>query len=190
MRSRAQASTINFGTADLGASHLGGEMMKRLAKVDIMRTIPGRAHDQSLLGRHVQMVFADPQPILRHIHRGKVRALAITSEALIRARSATFAEAGCRDSSPRTGGAYSLPATPKTIADKLNADLAKAMGSAASARNSRNRSTTVRHETLRDFVAPGRKWGKLVRKQGYALISQSELMPQICPIPLQRGSPD
>ena len=54
---RAKPGTINFGTAGPGTlGHLGGEMMKRLAKIDIVH-VPykgGVLAIQDLLGNHVQ----------------------------------------------------------------------------------------------------------------------------------------
>src|SRR5688572_23640868 len=79
---RAKPGAINFGTAGAGTlGHLGGEMMKRLAKIDIVH-VPykgGVLAIQDLLGGHVQMVFADPQPIIPHIQAGKAKPLAVTS---------------------------------------------------------------------------------------------------------------
>ena len=96
---RDKPGTINFGTAGPGTlGHLGGEMMKRLANIDIVH-VPykgGVLAIQDLLGGQVQMVFADPQPILQHIKVGKARPLAVTSakRSAVLPEVPTFAEAG------------------------------------------------------------------------------------------------
>jgi tripartite-type tricarboxylate transporter receptor subunit TctC len=96
---RDRPGAINFGTAGPGTlGHLGGEMMKRLAKIDIVH-VPykgGVLAIQDLLGGHVHMVFADPQPIIPHIRAGKAKPLAVTSAKRSSAVPdiPTFAEAG------------------------------------------------------------------------------------------------
>jgi len=173
---RAKPGTINFGTAGPGTlGHLGGEMMKRLAKVDIVH-VPykgGVLAIQDLLGGHVQMVFADPQPILQHIRSGKVRALAVTSAKRSSAvpEVPTFAEAGLPGFvAENWWGVFVPAATPKTIADKLNADLAKAMGSADIRQKFEEMGVEALSgtpEALRDFVrSESEKWGKLVQEAG------------------------
>jgi len=173
---RAKPGTINFGTAGPGTlGHLGGEMMKRLAKVDIVH-VPykgGVLAIQDLLGGHVQMVFADPQPILQHIRSGKVRALAVTSAKRSSAvpEVPTFAEAGLPGFvAENWWGVFVPAATPKTIADKLNADLAKAMGSTDIRQKFEEMGVEALSgtpEALRDFVrSESEKWGKLVQEAG------------------------
>src|SRR5207244_12834284 len=98
---RDKPGTINYGTAGPGTlGHLGGEMMKRIANIDMVH-VPykgGVLAIQDLLGGQVQMVFADPQPILQHIKVGKARALAVTSakRSAVLPEVPTFAEAGLR----------------------------------------------------------------------------------------------
>ena len=173
---RAKPGTVNFGTAGPGTlGHLGGEMMKRLAKIDIVH-VPykgGVLAIQDLLGGHVQMVFADPQPILQHIRSGKVRALAVTSAKRSPAvpEVPTFAEAGLPGFvAENWWGVFVPAATPKTIADKLNADLAKAMGSADIRQKFEEMGVEALSgtpEALRDFVrSESEKWGKLVQEAG------------------------
>ena len=99
---RAKPGTINYGTAGPGTlGHLGGEMMKRLATIDIVH-VPykgGVLAIQDVLGGHVQMMFADPQPVLPHIRAGKARGLAVTSakRSPVAQELPTFAEAGLPD---------------------------------------------------------------------------------------------
>jgi tripartite-type tricarboxylate transporter receptor subunit TctC len=173
---RAKPGAINFGTAGPGTlGHLGGEMMKRLAKIDIVH-VPykgGVLAIQDLLGGHVQMVFADPQPIIPHIRAGKAKPLAITSEkrSSVLPEIPTFAEAGLPGFVAQNWWGVWVPAaTPKPALDRLNGSLVKAMTS-----------TDVREkfevmaieplsstpDALRDFTrSESEKWGKLVRDAG------------------------
>src|SRR5450759_1653747 len=173
---RAKPGTINFGTAGPGTlGHLGGEMMKRLAKIDIIH-VPykgGAPAIQDVLGGHVQMMFADPQPVLQHIRAGKVRALAVTSgkRSLVVPEVPTFAEAGLPGFvAENWWGVFVLAAAPKPIVDKLQADLAKAMGSADIKQKFEEMGVEARSSTpeaLRDFVgAESDRWGKLVQEAG------------------------
>ena len=173
---RAKPGTINWGTAGPGTlGHLGGEMMKRLAKIDIIH-VPykgGVLAIQDVLGGHVQMMFADPQPVLQHIRAGKARALAVTSgkRSQVVPEVPTFAEAGLPGFVAENWWGVFLPAaTPRTIVDKLQADLAKAMGSADLKQKFEEMAVEALSSTpeaLRDFArAESERWGKLVQEAG------------------------
>ena len=173
---RANPGKVNFGTAGPGTlGHLGGEMMKRLAKIDIVH-VPykgGVLAIQDLLGNHVQMVFADPQPILQHIRAGKARPLAVTSAKRLPILSDVppFAEAGLPGFvAENWWGAFLPAATPKPVADRLHADLARAMGSADIKQKFEEMGVEALSGTpegLRDFVrAESDRWGKLVQEAG------------------------
>ncbi len=173
---REKPGTVNFGTAGPGTlGHLGGEMMKRLAKIDIVH-VPykgGILAIQDLLAGQVQMVFADPQPILQHVRAGKVRALAVTGgkRSPVVPEVPTFAEAGVPGFvAENWWGAFVPVATPKPIVDKLQADLTRALASADikdkfEAMGIEAIPSTP--EVLRDFVRTETdKYGKLVREAG------------------------
>ncbi len=173
---RAKPGSINFGTAGPGTlGHLGGEMMKRLAKIDLVH-VPykgGVQAIQDMLGGHVQLVFADPQPILQHIRSGKARALAVTSAKRSPAvpEVPTFAEAGLPGFvAENWWGAFAPAATPKPIADRLHATLTKAMSSADIKQKFEEMGVEALSgtpEALRDFVrSESDRWGKLVQEAG------------------------
>ena len=96
---RDKPGSMNYGTAGPGTlGHLGGEMMKRLANIDMVH-VPykgGVLAIQDLLGGQVQLVFADPQPILQHVRVGKAKALAVSGSKRLPVISEvpTLAEAG------------------------------------------------------------------------------------------------
>jgi tripartite-type tricarboxylate transporter receptor subunit TctC len=171
---RERPGAINFGTAGPGTlGHLGGEMMKRLAKIDIVH-VPykgGVLAIQDLLGGHVQMVFADPQPIIPHIRAGKAKPLAVTSAKRSPAVPdiPTFAEAGLPGFVAENWWGVWMPAsTQKAALERVHQSLTTAMTS-----------PDIRHkfqemgiealsgtpEALRDFTrSESEKWGKLVRE--------------------------
>ena len=171
---RDKPGSINYGTAGPGTlGHLGGEMMKRLANIDIVH-VPykgGVLAIQDLLGGQVQMVFADPQPILQHVRVGKAKPLAVTSgkRAAMLPEVPTFAEAGLPGFvAENWWGVWVPAATPKPTAERLHASLAKAMSSADLREKFDGmgaEAVSSTPEALRDFTrAETEKWGKLVRE--------------------------
>ena len=173
---RDKPGWINFGTAGPGTlGHLGGEMMKRLAKIDIVH-VPykgGVLAIQDLLGGHVHMVFADPQPIIPHIRVGKAKPLAVTSakRSPVLPEIPTFAEAGLPGFvAENWWGVWVPAATPKAALDRLHASLAKAMTSPDIRDKFQGmgiEALSSTPEELREFTrAEGDKWGKLVRQAG------------------------
>ena len=171
---RNRPGAINFGTAGPGTlGHLGGEMMKRLAKIDIVH-VPykgGILAINDLLGGHVQMVFADPQPILQHIQSGKARPLAVTGSrrAAVVPDVPTFAEAGLPGFVAENWWGMWLPAgTPRPVVDRLQSDMAKALLSADIKGKFEGMGVDPVSSTpdgLRDFTrAEIEKWAKLVRE--------------------------
>ena len=130
---RAKPNSLNFGTSGPGSlSQLSGEMLKRLAKIQ-MTQIPykgGILAVNDLLAGQIDMIVSDALPVAQHIRAGKMRPLAVTSAA----RSAlvpdvpTFGEAGVAGLVAVNWWGVFLPAgTPKPIVDKLHADLVKVM---------------------------------------------------------------
>ena len=173
---RDRPGAINFGTAGPGTlGHLGGEMMKRLAKIDIVH-VPykgGVLAIQDLLGGHVHMVFADPQPIIPHIRAGKAKPLAVTSAKRSSAVPdiPTFAEAGLPGFvAENWWGVWVPAATPKASVERIHASLTKAMTSP----DIRERfegmgieALSGTPEALREFTrAESEKWGKIVKDAG------------------------
>jgi tripartite-type tricarboxylate transporter receptor subunit TctC len=150
-------------------------MMKRLAGIEIVH-VPykgGVLAIQDLLGGHVQMVFADPQPIIPHIVAGKAKPLAVTSAKRSSAVPdiPTFAEAGLPGFvAENWWGVWVPAATPKATIDRLNATLAKAMTSAEIREKFEGmgiEALSGKPEALRDFTnAESEKWGKLVKEAG------------------------
>lgn len=171
---REKPRTINFGTAGPGTlGHLGGEMMKRLANIDITH-VPykgGILAINDLLGNHVQLVFADPQPILQHLQTGKARPLAVTSAKRSSAVPdvPTFAEAGLPGFVAENWWGMWLPAgAPRAVVERLQADMTRALGSADVKSKFENMGVDPlpsTPEALREFTRSEiEKWGRLVKE--------------------------
>ena len=171
---RDKPGTMNFGTAGPGTlGHLGGEMMKRIAKIEITH-VPykgGVLAIQDLLAGNVQLVFADPQPILPHIKAGKAKPLAVSGSKRSPAAPdiPTIAEAGVPGFvAENWWGVWVPAATPKPAAERLHASLAKAMTAGDIKQKFEDMGVEALSSTpdaLRDFTrSEVEKWGKLVKE--------------------------
>ena len=130
---RANPGKLNFGSGGPGSvAHLSGEMLKSLARVDIVH-VPykgGILSVNDLIAGHVQMVFSDALPVMQHIRAGTLRALAITSpeRSPLVPDVPTCVESGVPGLVAVNWWGVLLPAgTPKPITDKFYADLLKVM---------------------------------------------------------------
>ncbi|HEX2826864.1 MAG TPA: tripartite tricarboxylate transporter substrate binding protein [Burkholderiales bacterium] len=171
---RDKPGTLNFGTAGPGTlGHLGGEMMKRIAKIEITH-VPykgGVLAIQDLLAGNVQLVFADPQPILPHVKAGKVRPLAVSGakRSNVAPDIPTIAEAGLPGFVAENWWGVWVPvATPRPAAERLNQSLAGAMTSDEIKQKFQDMAVEPLSGTpdqLRDYTRGEiEKWGKLVRE--------------------------
>jgi tripartite-type tricarboxylate transporter receptor subunit TctC len=88
---RARPGQLNYGTSGAGSSpHLGGELFKALAKVDIVRInykSAGQALSELIAGQ-VQITFGNALSVAPQVTSGRLKALAVTGAR----RSALFAE--------------------------------------------------------------------------------------------------
>lgn len=129
---RANPGRLSYGTSGPGSiSHLSGEMLKNLTKVNIVE-IPykgGVLGVQDLLGQQIQFIFSDALPAMQHIRAGKLRALCATGAQ----RFALLPDLPTCDSEVPGLVAVNwwgvlLPAgTPKPIVDKFHVDMVKVM---------------------------------------------------------------
>lgn len=88
---RAQPGQLNYGTSGAGSSpHLGGELFRALAKVDIVRVnykSAGQALSELIAGQ-VQLTFGNALSVAPQVTSGRLKALAVTGAR----RSALFAQ--------------------------------------------------------------------------------------------------
>ena len=79
---KAKPGSINFGSTSLGGSpHMGGELLKTMAGIDIVH-VPYKGGGPmliDLMGGQVQVAFDNLPSSINHIRAGKIRALAVTT---------------------------------------------------------------------------------------------------------------
>ena len=115
-----------------GAGHLAGELLKLMAKIDIVH-VPykgGGPAMQGFLGGQVDSFFATPVSSVAQIKAGKARAIATTGPERDKLMPdvPTIAESGFRGYEAVNWYGYLAPAkTPKEIIDRLAGDIRKAL---------------------------------------------------------------
>jgi len=128
---RAQPGKFNYASSGIGsASHLGLEMLRLYAKVDMVNvSYKGSAPSiAGLLGGEVQMALLGPLSVKPHISSGKVRALAVSTAK----RSPAFPTLPTiGDSVPKYEmtswyGILAPRGTPRAAIDRLNTAVAAA----------------------------------------------------------------
>jgi len=130
---RSKPGTITYASSGIGgAGHLAGELLKMMAKIDIVH-VPykgGGPAMQGMLGGQVASFFATPVSVGGHIKSGKVRAIATTGpkRAALLPDVPTVAESGYPGYEAMNWYAYVAPAkTPKDVIDRLNREIVKAL---------------------------------------------------------------
>jgi len=132
---KARPGQLNYGSSGSGnTNHLAGELFSMLAGVKITH-IPYKGAGPALtdlIGGQLHLSFHVPISALPHVRSGRLKALATTGETRIQSAAdiPTFAEAGMPgfDMQGWTG-MFAPAATPKTIVDKISADMAKVLSS-------------------------------------------------------------
>jgi tripartite-type tricarboxylate transporter receptor subunit TctC len=130
---RTRPGTLVYGIGGLGSSnHLGGEMFKSLAKIDIT-PIPYKGSGPALIdaiGGQIPMLIQTTTSAGPSVKAGKLRALAVTSKA----RYAAFADVPTLDESGFPGfdssewwGLLGPAGIAKDVVAKLNAEIDRIM---------------------------------------------------------------
>jgi tripartite-type tricarboxylate transporter receptor subunit TctC len=176
---RANPGKINFGSAGAGSvTHLGVELLKIEAKIDLVH-VPYRGAGPAItdmLGNHIQLLISDAPVIAPYVRSGKIKALAVTSDA----RSSTLPEV------PTTGEAgypkvnsdnwYGLVAparTPPDVLDRLRKATVAVLQSVELKRQFENLGAVLIPSTPDEFFtyikSEQAKWGPLVAATGVKL---------------------
>ncbi|MEH2498985.1 tripartite-type tricarboxylate transporter receptor subunit TctC [Bradyrhizobium sp. AZCC 1678] len=175
---RARPGALTYGSAGFGSTlHLAGELLKSMAKVDILH-VPyrGAVFSQELVAGRLSMAFAPPTGALPLAREGKVRALAVTS--LERYAGApdlpTMAESGFPDFDVTVWFGLLAPArTPPAIVDKLHRETARILAIPDIRKRFGDLGIEPIGNSPAEFAAaiddeiP--KWAKLVREAGIKL---------------------
>jgi len=173
---KANPGQLNFGSAGIGnATHLAAELFKQRTGIDIVH-VPYKGAAEAITGvmsEQVQMFFGDIGGVLPLIREGRVRALAISSEA----RSTdlptlpTMIESGVPGYVVLTyTGVVAPAATPPEIVGKLNAALNASLQTpeaVAALRRIGAESQPSSPQEFAAFLAAEReKWREVVRLSG------------------------
>ena len=127
---KAKPGSINFGSTSLGGSpHMGGELLKTMAGIDIVH-VPYKGGGPmliDLMGGQIQVAFDNLPSSINHIRAGKIRALAVTTAKRWPAAPdiPTMAEAGVPGYESGAWFGLLAPAnTPKPIVEMLQKHVA------------------------------------------------------------------
>lgn len=130
---RAKPGAINYAsTGNWTSPHLGTEMFRREAKIDITH-VPYKGSAPALndlLGGHIAMFFCNMLSATPHVSSGKLRALAVTSlqRSPVVPQVPTVAESGFPNFETVTWFGIMAPAgVPKDIVTKLHAETLKVL---------------------------------------------------------------
>jgi tripartite-type tricarboxylate transporter receptor subunit TctC len=129
---RQKPGELNYASIGIGtAPHLGAELFKSVAKVDITH-VPYRGSSAqaitALIAGDVAMFLVGTSTAVPYIQNGELRGLAVTSNKRVDGLPdvPTFAEAGLPGVDVSIWFAVLVPSgTPPAIVEKLNADIAR-----------------------------------------------------------------
>lgn len=128
---KARPGTLNFPSAGVGSSsHLAGEMLKSMAKIDMVH-VPYKGGGPSLIALisgQVQVMFATLPAAMPHVKSGKLRPIAVTTAKRSRAMAdlPTIAESGVTGYAAATWYGLLAPArTPGVVIDRLHGETVK-----------------------------------------------------------------
>jgi len=122
---KKQPGRLTFGAGN-SSSRSGGEVLKELAKIDILhvpyKTLTLAITD--LMGGQIDMVFGDAPAVMPHVRAGKLKALGVSTPSRMPGYEdiPTIAEQGVAGYEASGWLAMFAPkGTPKDVVDKLNA---------------------------------------------------------------------
>ena len=165
---------LTYATSGPGSmSHFAGEMFKRLAGVNMI-PVPYKGNALSitdLMGGQITAMFSDALPAMQAMKTGKLRAVAVTSEQRwpFTPELPTLAESGIKGFAAVNWWGILFPAgVPRTIIDKVNADLVKALAT----QDVKSRLGELGVETVSStpeqfgqfMASEAARWGKLVKE--------------------------
>lgn len=169
---RATPGKVGFGSAGVGSTHhLAGELLARMAKAPLLH-VPYRGDSVSLTGLlsgDVTAIIAPPTAVLAQIKAGRLRAIAATGPQRWPGlpEVPTVAEQGVTGYDVRSWAGLLAPAgTPRTVVDRLNAEVQKALqdpgvrGKLADIGGEARGSTPDEMKAM--IVAENDKWTRLV----------------------------
>jgi tripartite-type tricarboxylate transporter receptor subunit TctC len=173
---RKNPGKLTNGSSGNGTTgHLGGELFKAMAGVDIVH-VPYKGSPQAindLISGNIQVMFDNVPSIGPHVKSGRVRGLGVSSPK--RAGSfpdvPTIAEAGVPGYETNSWGGVIGPARlPPDIVRKLNSEIRKALAAPAVVERYKQLDTEPDGGTPEQFMDLVRretpKWGEVIKRAG------------------------
>jgi tripartite-type tricarboxylate transporter receptor subunit TctC len=158
-----------------GAGHLAGELLRLMAKIDIVH-VPykgGGPAMQGFLGGQVDSFFATPVSSVAQIKAGKARAIATTGPKRDKLMPdvPTVAESGFPGYEAVNWYGYLAPAkTPREVIDRLQRDIAKALANPKVIEGLHKTGVEPVAMTPEEFARYIKReydtWGKVVKEAG------------------------
>jgi tripartite-type tricarboxylate transporter receptor subunit TctC len=173
---REKPGTITYASSGIGgAGHLSGELLRGMAKIDIVH-VPykgGGPAMQGFLGGQVASFFATPISSISQIRAGKAKAVATTGSkrAALMPEVPTIAEAGYAGYEALNWYGFLAPrGTPKDVIERLNREIVKALAHPQVVAALHKTGTEPKSSTPDEFAAYIKReydiWGKVVKEAG------------------------
>jgi tripartite-type tricarboxylate transporter receptor subunit TctC len=173
---KAKPATITYASSGIGgAGHLSGELLKRMAGIDIVH-VPykgGGPAMQGFLGGQVDSFFATPISSISQIRAGKAKAVATTGSkrAALMPDVPTIAESGYQGYEALNWYGFLGPkGMQKDIVERLNKELVKALAHPQVVAALHKTGTEPKSSTADEFAAYIKReydtWGKVVKEAG------------------------
>jgi tripartite-type tricarboxylate transporter receptor subunit TctC len=173
---REKSGGVTYASSGIGgAGHLAGELLRGVAKVDLVH-VPykgGGPAMQGFLGGQVDSFFATPISSISQIRSGKARAIATTGlkRAALMPDVPTVAESGYPGYEALNWYGYLGPANlPKDVVERLSRDIVKALANPEAVAQL-NKTGVEPHsmspaEFGRYIASEYQTWGKVVKEAG------------------------
>jgi tripartite-type tricarboxylate transporter receptor subunit TctC len=170
---KANPGKLNYGSGGVGtAPHLAGELLKSLAKINIVH-VPYKGANLAMIGMmggEVDMVVIGITNAVQQIQAGKVRGLAVLSSARVQPLPdvPTAKEAGIDHFEVTSWYGLLAPAgTPRDIINRLNAEWARIAAEADTKEKMQNagfETISVTPERFSEFIRQDTaRWGKVIK---------------------------
>jgi len=173
---KSKPGTITYASSGIGgAGHLAGELLRGVAKIDIVH-VPykgGGPAMQGFLGGQVDSFFATPISSVSQIRAGKAVAVATTGSkrAALMPDVPTIAESGYAGYEALNWYGFLAPkGTPKEIVDRLSKEIVKALANPQVVAALHKTGTEPKSSSPEEFAAYIKReydtWGKVVKEAG------------------------
>ena len=173
---RSKPATITYASSGIGgAGHLAGELLRSVAKIDIVH-VPykgGGPAMQGFLGAQVDSFFATPISSISQIRAGKAKAVATTGSkrAALMPDVPTVAEAGYPGYEALNWYGFLAPrGTPREIIERLNKEIVRALAAPQVVAALHKTGTEPKSSTPEEFAAYIKReydtWGRVVKEAG------------------------